>query len=360
MLQLIAPKFAEPAHRYGNTQILIAPTSAAALSLNYARTLIEDEHLMAAGKAIEGNHVTVRYGLLNDDLDGLRAFIARQTPFEARLDGIELFQPSDHSDGAVPVVARISAPELYAIEAEIGRHADFKDKTFPVYKPHATLAYCKPGIAERYQDLPVAGTFVVQSITISHRSGVQETIPFGMAVKWDPNQDRDRRGRWVDEFDEVDAFDAIGQYGEESHEAINGHLRGQFHFKQQAKKDVARLVGVLDSGFQNSKVYKMTKGPQKVYRGIENDRVWNSFNHMKVGSEFGDKAFLSTSFKSTIASRAMGPEKSVLLTIVLPSGTRYLSGRQNEREAILNRGLKMRVTRITKGPLIEVEARLVR
>jgi len=172
-------------HSYGNTQIQIAPTSAAALSLNMARAAIRDEHCMATGKDVDPNHVTVRFGLLNDDLDGLRSFIVRQQSFEAEVGEIELFPASEHSDGAVPVVARIVSPELHAIEAEIGQYADFKDKNFPEYKPHCTLAYVHPDKADYYRDLFVNGSFVVQSITISHASGVQETIPFGMAQKWD-------------------------------------------------------------------------------------------------------------------------------------------------------------------------------
>ena len=128
-------------HAFGNTQILIAPTSSAAQSLNMAREAIQEDHLMATGKDVDPNHVTVRFGLLNEDLDHLRSFIARQVPFEAHVDGVELFPASEHSDGAVPVVARIACPELRAIEKQIGDYADFKEKSFPVYKPHCTLAY---------------------------------------------------------------------------------------------------------------------------------------------------------------------------------------------------------------------------
>ena len=176
-------------HSYGNTQIQIAPTSSAAIWLNMARDRIRDDHLQGTGKDVDPNHVTVRFGLLNDDLDGLRSFIANQTPFTAYLGAIELFPASEHSDWAVPVVAQIISPELHDIEAEIGKHADFKEKSFPVYKPHCTLVYCKPEEAEQYLNLFAPGadhsSFVVQDITISHQSGVKETIPFGMVQKWD-------------------------------------------------------------------------------------------------------------------------------------------------------------------------------
>lgn len=172
-------------HSYGNTQIQIAPHSSAALSLNMARDVIQEADLMATGKDVDPNHVTVRFGLLNEDLNKLRSFLASLTPFLAEVGRVELFPASEHSDGAVPVVARIVSPELEAIEKEIGKYADFKEKSFPVYKPHCTLAYCKPEKAPQYAGLFLYGSFLVQSITISHQSGVLETIPFGMTQKWD-------------------------------------------------------------------------------------------------------------------------------------------------------------------------------
>lgn len=197
-LHTLSKKVTKGEYSYGNTQIQIAPTSAAAATLNTARNSVRDEHLAGKGKDIDANHVTVRFGLLNEDLDGLRSFIAAQTPFEAQLGEIELFPASEHSEGAVPVVARIISPELHAIEAEIGKHAAFKEKSFPEYKPHCTIAYCAPESAEYYRDLFVHGTFVVQSITISHQSGVQETIPFGMTQKWDESQHpRDVKGQFI-------------------------------------------------------------------------------------------------------------------------------------------------------------------
>ena len=177
---LLVAEQAENKYKYGNTQIQIDPHSSAVEMLNTARNTIRDEHLMGAGKDVDPNHITVRYGLLNEDLDGLRAFIARQAPFEAYVTHVELFPASEHSDGAVPVVVRIASPDLRIIEEEIGKYADFKEKSFPEYKPHCTLAYVDPAHASKYADLPMEGKFLVHDIMISHQSGVKETIPFGM------------------------------------------------------------------------------------------------------------------------------------------------------------------------------------
>ena len=180
---------------YGSTQIEIDPGSTAAARLSAARVQIDDRHVGGHGKDVDGNHVTVRYGLLNESLDDLRTFLRGLEPFDAHVNGIELFDVSEHSEGMVPVVARIESPVLRAIESRIGLHADFKPQSFPTYKPHATLAYVQPQYADRYAHLPVGGSFRVQALTISHTDGGKEIVPFEGLV-----QKADEEGRFVTPF----------------------------------------------------------------------------------------------------------------------------------------------------------------
>ena len=184
-------------HAFGNTQIAIDPKSSAAATILASRERIAEDDL--AGDGIEEDmHVTVRYGLTDDDHDRLRVFIASLQPFEARVGELEIFPASEHSDGACPIVARIISQELRAIEQAIGDYAAFKEKSFPDYKPHCTLAYVKVAAAQKYADLYVDGSFIVRSITISHQSGVMETIPFGMVKKFDEAQHpRDATGKFT-------------------------------------------------------------------------------------------------------------------------------------------------------------------
>lgn len=185
VLQLIAEDEAKSLvqkrdHAYGNTQIEMDPLSSAVSTINAARKQIADEDCGGEGKDVDTNHVTVRYGIEDGDLDALRAFIARQSPFEMQVIGLEAFPPSEHSEGMSPLVVRMASPDLHQIHDEIGKYGPFIDEHFPVYKPHCTLAYCKPEAVKKYLDLYVDGSCVVQAITISHKSGVKETIPFGV------------------------------------------------------------------------------------------------------------------------------------------------------------------------------------
>jgi 2'-5' RNA ligase superfamily len=174
----------EPQFKFGSTQTNIPADSPAAKALAAARDRISKSDLMPSGMG--GNqtgletepHVTVRYGIQGDDTAGIKAFLAQQAPFEASLGKTGKFPPSEHSDGAAVIIAPIEAPELHRINAELEKHGDFAEPSFPEYKPHATIAYVKPESADRYTGMTVTDgkKFRVDSIAISDRNGNQEVV----------------------------------------------------------------------------------------------------------------------------------------------------------------------------------------
>lgn len=170
----------------------------------------------------------------------------------------------------------------------------------------------------------------------------------------------DREKKTFDANDDYSSQRAINDYGQLTHDQINSYLRGTGGWTGQALADSKNYVKALDSAFENPHVYKTMTEDKTVYRGIADERVWRSFSRLKVGSVVGDKAFLSTSFKDSIAEKATDYDKSIMLAIRVPKGTRYLSGRNDEREAILNRGLKLKITGIQKGKMIYVDAKVAR
>jgi 2'-5' RNA ligase len=169
----------EPRYKHGSTQANIHPDSDAAQAIESARQRISDSDLAGDGKEIGagGNHVTVRYGL-DDNFEAVEAYLKKQAPFEATLGKTDSFPPSEHSDGAAPIIAPIEAPELHRINAEIEKHGTFAPSSFPDYKPHATIAYVKPEKAARYtgMDVTEGKSFTVDHISITDRDGNQREV----------------------------------------------------------------------------------------------------------------------------------------------------------------------------------------
>lgn len=183
--------------QYGSTQVDIPEASSVGQALLKARQAIADSDVAGHGKETQ-THLTIRYGLLDTHRDDeLRQYLAQLEPFEISLGKVQAFAESTHSEGTRPVVVFIKeSPELQQIHDDISHYADFIDENFPFYQPHITLAYVKPEAAEKYQGLSIQGSFLVDAITISHKTGIQETIPFGMIKKYDPAEARDESGKW--------------------------------------------------------------------------------------------------------------------------------------------------------------------
>ena len=170
-------------YKYGSTQVNISADSEAAQSLETARTRISQNDLAGQGKDIGagGNHVTVRYGVEGEETEGIKKYLSYLAPFEASLGKTDKFPPSEHSDGASVIIAPIEAPELHQINSEIEKHGDFAEPSFPEYKPHATVAYVKPEVADRYVGMGVTHgkKFTVNEIAITDRNGKQEVVKLG-------------------------------------------------------------------------------------------------------------------------------------------------------------------------------------
>jgi len=176
----------QPTYKHRSTQANIPDDSEAGQALTAARSRISDSDLAGKGKDIDGNHVTVRYGLKEgSNIDAVREFLSQQAPFEASLGPTDKFPPSQSSDGAAVIMAPIEADELHRLNAEIEKHGDFAPSNFPEYKPHATVAYVQPDKASRYVGMNVTQgkKFTVDQIAITDREGKQEMVKLGGKLK---------------------------------------------------------------------------------------------------------------------------------------------------------------------------------
>lgn len=174
----------EGQHKYksGTTQANLPSGSDAAMAIQQAQQSIPDEHLAGDGKDIDTPHVTVRYGVRGNKLDGLRSYLRKQAPFDATLGKTSIFPPSESSDGAAVIKADVHSPELHRMNAEIAKHGDFAPSSFPDYKPHVTVAYVKPEHVSKHVGNTVTEgkKFRISSVHIGDRDGNKEEVPLGV------------------------------------------------------------------------------------------------------------------------------------------------------------------------------------
>jgi 2'-5' RNA ligase len=184
---------AEPKYSYGNTQAAIPKDSDAYKAIIALQAKVDDADLAGKGKDVDEPHVTLRYGIQGDDTNGIRKYIEAQAPFEATLGKTGLFPPTKNSDGAAVVMVPIESPDLHRMNAEIEKEGDFKESDFPDYKPHATIAYIKPGAAEKYKGMTDADgkTFRVESVDISNRDGDKENVQLKGSGSGSPSPAKD-------------------------------------------------------------------------------------------------------------------------------------------------------------------------
>jgi 2'-5' RNA ligase superfamily/Phage Mu protein F like protein len=145
-------------------------------------SFIEEDDL--AGKGREADpHVTVKYGV-NPDLQTLQQVLYSVDPFEATLGLVVAFEPSEHSDGAAPIVIEVVSPELGRLHDLIGATIGCKADDF-AYRPHLTLAYVKPEAVAKYQgrDDFKGKTFLVDQVTMTDTQGDGVQVGLGSTKK---------------------------------------------------------------------------------------------------------------------------------------------------------------------------------
>lgn len=177
------------------------------------------------------------------------------------------------------------------------------------------------------------------------------------AIKsFNPSQPRDKFGRWISGILDVILPDdaekaAILAYKGSGFRDMNKFLRGRpqrFLEAFKTEKDMQGAIRSLDVFIGK----QATKSDVKLYRKIGSD-VFGS-DGPKIGTSFVDKGYVSTN-KSHFGMDTFRPD-GWLVDIAVPKGTpaadieEYRSKGQHgwEREVLLPRGQKFRVTRTNK------------
>lgn len=112
---------------------------------------IPDSDLAGHGRETGSPHVTIRWGLDEENLEGLRKAILPHLPFIAKLGKTKVFPPSTSSEGAAVVYVEVVHPAFKAMNEAVAKEVKHTPSEHP-YSPHATVCYVKPEVADQYKD----------------------------------------------------------------------------------------------------------------------------------------------------------------------------------------------------------------
>ncbi len=135
----------EGAHKFSSTQIALTGDAADRI-LDLGRQ-IPDADLGDDGRESEP-HVTVRYGLHTADAGPVARVLRIAPPIRYRLGAVNVFAGAESGKPYDVVKVDVESADLRALNSALAvlPHTD----THPEYKPHATIAYVKAGLGEKY------------------------------------------------------------------------------------------------------------------------------------------------------------------------------------------------------------------
>lgn len=161
-------------HSFATTHIELP--KAIASKIKEIANAIPDQDLAEDGRETNP-HITVKYGLHRSTAYGLRGMLNDEMPSRFRMGNLKVF-PSTPDRQSDVVVAAVDSPDLHRLNAKVSESVPHTT-TFPDYMPHATVAYLKPGMGQKYagwDDLDgMEGT--ADEIVHSDREGNETRIP---------------------------------------------------------------------------------------------------------------------------------------------------------------------------------------
>lgn len=138
----VAQKFLN-AYDFSSVQLQIPDVEANEI-YKWGKENIPDRLLAAEGRE-KDIHVTIKYGIHRHDFTEARNLFIKEKPIKIVLGNVSLFNSDEHD----VIKIDISSPDLYRLNKLISSNFEVTD-TYPLYKPHITVAYILPSFGDSY------------------------------------------------------------------------------------------------------------------------------------------------------------------------------------------------------------------
>lgn len=167
------PKTVTEGRKFSSTQMNLPEGIAKHVRAFAAK--IPKEHLAQDGVE-DRPHVTVLYGIHSDKANDTQKALRDQKAVTLHLKHASIFSNPEHD----VLKMDVHSPELHKLNAHLKDHLQHTE-THPEYKPHATIAYLKPGEGKKYVGTVIPGAtwkkIAMDHVVFSPKDSEKTDIP---------------------------------------------------------------------------------------------------------------------------------------------------------------------------------------
>src|SRR5207237_1417803 len=115
------------------------------------------------------------YGIVSDDPQPVQSLFEGWGQIDMTFGATDIFSSTDHD----VLYVKVQSPDLIEMHEAVVNQLDVADTK--VYRPHATIAYLKPGLGNKYvsRDSLVGLTAEVDKVFFCPKDGEEVTIELG-------------------------------------------------------------------------------------------------------------------------------------------------------------------------------------
>lgn len=193
----------EKVHSYSSTHVNLPPELADRLVQLGMQIPLSD--IAEKGREDEP-HVTIRYGLTTEDPESVRSIFADAGPVKLKLGAVSYFPAAETGKDYDVLKVDVESAGLRRLNRELAS-VPHEDK-FPDYRPHATIAYVKPGLGAKYAKKfgRINQEATVHEAVFSDCNHSQTRFPLGrpaLEFSWTPYEGTHGGKGWVSDTGEV-------------------------------------------------------------------------------------------------------------------------------------------------------------